>query len=576
MSSQATSSKALTLFNKRYPSLAFLRSLQEEQDDTALPEETLTLPLLEGVELTYLLGVELALNFELFESWLEENSNRHLVILEPQLARLTPFLQTAQAEGVLQHRRVHIRVPLEPARLSQCLIECAEAFPLEHITWITSSYYQQYFSESLIEYEELLYSHTTQQHALFQERFYAHIFFRNSLLNLKREGAAFLANRLKGAFKGVPVIICGAGPSLAKDLERLKTLYDRALIISAGSAIAALSCAGVPFHMAMAIDPNEEEVSRFKENVAFETTLVYVSRLHHDVFNTLNGSCGVLHTPNGGKALQTLKEALGATGEALAQGFGLDAMSVTTTALELAVTMGCGPIILTGVDLAYTGGARYLPGVIEDSGFTQEAQAADKRCSEKLNKVKDIHGKPICTLSKWQMESEAIARFIQAHPEIAFFNASMEGIGMEGVENRPLTNIEFPHYYDIEGRLDTYRAPLIGEKSHQIEPLLQTWVEGLKEAHALCKQALEHLAKGEEKGEEDGKLIYLTIAFKDLEVSPLFFEESEPAIELMCRLGMPDEGLIPCKADKLHLQTRALHTLWETREGVARYLIESF
>ncbi len=46
---------------------------------------------------------------------------------------------------------------------------------------------------------------------------------------------------------------------------------------------------------------------------------------------------------------------------------GPEAFSVTTIAIALAVEMGCNPILLDGIDLAYTGMKRYAEGVMPSS-----------------------------------------------------------------------------------------------------------------------------------------------------------------------------------------------------------------
>ena len=572
--------KTQILLEKRYPGLAFLLNIAEQESEyREVLDEEIAIEGLQEVEGLYLFGLSLASNFFNLQEWLEAKQDRHLIVVDYDLGSLSAFLTSQVAPLILKHPRVHLRFPLAQDRLESLFQECAQDFPIEKIHFIASSEYAKKHEESIEGWQRLLYIETTKQHALFQEQFYNHLFFRNSLANMKTDLSAFIANDLKNGFQGVPAIICGAGPSLEKDLEKLKHLYDKAIIISAGSSIAALSRAGVDFHMAMAIDPNDEEVRRFKENVVFETVLIYVNRLHNGVFTTLNGSFGALQTPAGGRALQAIKKALKIEAQPLPEGFGLDAMSVTTTALELTTHMGCSPIILTGVDLAYTGDKRYLPGVVEGGGFDEKREQEDKRCSEKLVKVKDIHNEPIFTLSKWQMESRAITQFIKKHPDTHYLNATMGGIGIEGVKNIDLASINFDKSLNIEGMIDVYREVLVKDLDGVVDAthLQEEWQESLCEGRDLCKKALDHIkAQEESKGNSDGLLIYLDFAFKDLSIFDLFFKENESAFEKAFSLTSPSIFLSEDEEGKLRLETLFLENVWRCRHHIVLYLIDSF
>ena len=95
----------------------------------------------------------------------------------------------------------------------------------------------------------------------------------NVFENLHMKGEVKRADHLEGAFRGVPAIICGAGPSLSESIDALKELKDRALIIGGGSALAPLSRHHIPIHFSAALDP-DPPTERFYRQNHFETPLV--------------------------------------------------------------------------------------------------------------------------------------------------------------------------------------------------------------------------------------------------------------------------------------------------------------
>ncbi|PCI76058.1 hypothetical protein COB21_04940 [Candidatus Aerophobetes bacterium] len=576
--------KTNSLFAQRYPGLAFLINMEERECSEYVDEKEAAIALAKqycpkDADIIYVFGLHVSDCFYAYKSWLEANDMRHLVFLDFDMSAIHGFLSTSAALDILNHPRVHIRVPLSPDRIEEVVCECAQTFPIEKVLFAPSQRYVEKHKELVEKLTSLVYAQTTQQHALLQEGVYYHLFFRNFLKNIEFQQNAFIANKLKGRFDGVPAIICGAGPSLEKDLSALKKLYSKALIISAGSAITALSRSQTKFHMAIALDPNDEEVRRFKENVVFETVLIYVNRLHSDVFTTLNTSLGHLQAESGGELEKAVIEALDIKSEALAEGFGQEAMSVTTTALELATTMGCNPIILAGVDLAYTGNARYLPGVIEGTGFDLESDKQEMRCSEKLVLAEDIWKNPIYTLSKWEMESEGIAKFAEHNKQTTYLNATQGGIGVKGVKNIDLEKILFENSWDIEGMLDVSRECLIKDVGNKkaLEALKKQWHASFLEGEELCKKALERLdVLGDKLCEEDGRLVYLDFIFQDLEMYKVFFKQSDQAfkdsIALRSSYTRFEETLLHAES----IKKEALYQFWQSRLHVVQFLAESF
>jgi hypothetical protein len=102
---------------------------------------------------------------------------------------------------------------------------------------------------------------------------------------------------------------------------------------------------------------------------------------------------------------------------------------VTSICLAWAEFLGCNPILLSGVDLAYTENRRYAPGVAEEELDLEETSGS----ADRLVKRKDRKGQPIYTAVRWLMESAAFSHFAKKHPKTKFWNTTEGGIGFKKI-----------------------------------------------------------------------------------------------------------------------------------------------
>jgi hypothetical protein len=191
----------------------------------------------------------------------------------------------------------------------------------------------------------------------------------NTLKNLPviaREGNA---GTLFDAFKGIPAIVASAGPSLDRNMPWLREFQDRAILIAADTALRPLLGAGIEPHLAVGLDPSEAN-GRHLTNLPepSRTWLVAEGSMDPVVFEQFEGRTFIFKVSNhhpwpwlGGLGIE--RDTLRAWG------------SVATSAFDLALKMGCDPIIFAGQDLAYTDGRPYCRGTTNEDAWA--AQVAD-------------------------------------------------------------------------------------------------------------------------------------------------------------------------------------------------------
>lgn len=440
VSSEESVCKKLSIPKKEIATPAFIKKTPQEnrflklwllslnQSAPALKEEVPPKLDLSKTEQLYCFGVGLfSIYFEI-QDWLGLSPRHRLFLID---ADFTAFFQSEKPKKLLEDPQVFLE------RVEDCL-ELSERFPEQAIQCIRSSVFPKALFE---ETHEKLLSKATLSYALHIDRLHSEQLFSNFLHNLKEIPRAFYANHLREKLKNKPAIVCGAGPSLQKAIPHLKKLQESCCIIAGGSTLAALSSQGIQPHLGMAIDPNLEEYRRLCQSFAFHTPLLFSTRVFPSIFQTMQGPFGYMRSGIGGALELWIEEELQLTEPLLGQNLPEEALSVTMISLALAQEMGCNPIYLSGVDLAYTDQKRYAAGVGAQERVDQELKEKVE-VSEKLTQTHSGEGKPIWTATRWVMEARAIRDFAKAHPEVQWFNTSQEGLEIEGVSYIPLEEIQ--------------------------------------------------------------------------------------------------------------------------------------
>jgi hypothetical protein len=467
---------------------------------------------LDEVAILYVYGARSGHYFAALEGWLKEKKDRRLIFLEDELSAIKELLHSEHAESLFSHPQVVIHFLSSAAKLE----EIVETYPCDRIEVVASELYRKGKKRQFQKIRLKLLRQSTVAHAILTESLYAHKMIVNLLCNIKRWDGAFFAGGLKGKFKGIPAVICGAGPSLQADIPLLKTMEDRALIIAGGSTIAALSHQGIQPHLGIALDPNPEEFERLKIASAFEMPLLFATRVQPDIFNALNGERGYLITYTGGPCEYHFEQEVGIVGDPIGPELGPEALSVTTLSVALAVEMGCNPILLDGIDLAYTGMRRYAEGILPSSEMQASELRQQKKASERLLKRKDVHGHYVSTLVKWVMESECIAAYASAQEATRFINVTQGGIGFPGILHRSLSEVmqeELGPSLDLRALVhaETQRLKLPPLKE-KIEQEMKSVGESLRRLYRIASDILSEL---QQDSLSTGKMALLEMDFQE-------------------------------------------------------------
>ncbi|MBW1856396.1 MAG: DUF115 domain-containing protein, partial [Deltaproteobacteria bacterium] len=155
--------------------------------------------------------------------------------------------------------------------------------------------------------------------------------------------------RLFDRFKNIPAIVVGAGPSLDKNVTLLREIKDKAVIIPVDRALGLLLPLGITPHLVPSIDYQKKNYDGKYAPLQMDEKLfmVFAQTLYHKITTTFWGPKFTMHqSDNLSSALSYYWGDKGSVSSG---------MHVGHLAFCMARNIGCNPIILVGMDLAFTG-----------------------------------------------------------------------------------------------------------------------------------------------------------------------------------------------------------------------------
>jgi hypothetical protein len=180
-------------------------------------------------------------------------------------------------------------------------------------------------------------------------------------------------NLLKDKFKGIPAVCVATGPSLDKNVELLRGLEDRAVIIAADASLKPLLDKGLKLYMITTLEREIDIVKLFKDIPADKYSDVYMCGcpvIYNEVYQTYKGPQIIVY-----RSFDHFKW-LGIDRGMLEIKFSSGNMN-----FKIAEYLGCDPIILIGQDLCIYGDKTNADGAVlgvEQQTYLREARTKVK------------------------------------------------------------------------------------------------------------------------------------------------------------------------------------------------------
>lgn len=294
-------------------------------------------------------------------------------------------------------------------------------------------------------------------------------------------------SELKEKFNEYPAIIVSAGPSLDKNIHKLKKAQGKAVIISGGRTLKPLLENGIKPNFVVSVDPGYPAYKLLENYLNCEIPLISMVLSNNDIIKKYKGKHFII---NKNPYCEFIKELTEKDIPILPNGG-----SVAHISTVIGNYMGCNPIILVGQDLAFTNQKMHSDQAII------EGQRNEKKEGNIL--VEDIYGKKVYTSKPLFSFLKWFEKYFSINKCIKFIDSTEGGAKIKGTEIATLEetidkyckNI-LPEYQELmvnsKVSYELYKKPIkfmleICNNLDQMETLIGRGLELIKKADRYYK-----------------------------------------------------------------------------------------
>ncbi len=407
----------------------------------------------------FLFGLGLGYYYKTIKLWLDQNPHNRLIFLEDELGVINRFLGTNLATEILDNPQVIIHyLDIYPSTNPQVSVHQSINHLLKgyirYNSFLGSTKLYTQWKESICFLIRDVIFYISSWYLVVSNEILAKKsgVLTNHYHNILRQYRSSEGHSFRGLFKDVPAIICGAGPSITNHIDELKKVNGEAVIFGSGTGMNVLNYYGITPHFGVGLDPTSSQGTRIRTNNAYEVPYFYRPRFEWKSFDLHHGPKIYIQGYPYSNLSSWFDEELGLDLEELPD----HGISSTNFSMQIARLMGCNPIILLGIDLAYIDSSRYPPIISAHPTDSRKQKEEIFNQSEVPVYGKTNSGTDTITKIEWFEEAKTINSFKRHSPEISLISCSGEGLAVNGVEFMGFSEAKEKHltnFYDISNRI---------------------------------------------------------------------------------------------------------------------------
>ncbi|AVQ37357.1 DUF115 domain-containing protein [Clostridium botulinum] len=352
---------------------------------------------------------------------LEENNK--ILIIEPDINVLNKFLEVEYAKDIIEDDRVVIYLYKKEGMENLFYTNIGHIDVKKNIKIKVFSNYDKLYKQEFLEafqilkkiIENLLMNNAT-------NKCFSETFTKAFISNLKHIVESTPINYFKNKFIGKPAIVVSAGPSLEKNVHKLKFVQDKFIIITGARSLGTLIKNDINPDFICMIDPIEFNCKFIENYLDYKIPLIFYENTSYKAMDLYKGS-KILFSENPLTSFMLEYN----VDELISGG------SVAHNCTSFAAYLGCSPITFIGQDFAYT-----EEKIHSDSSAFKE----NNKINDEIDtiEVKDVFGNLVRTdrkLNAYRINMEGI---IKECSDKIFINSTEGGANMEGTIVQPLSN----------------------------------------------------------------------------------------------------------------------------------------
>ena len=276
----------------------------------------------------------------------------------------------------------------------------------------------------------------------------SYLWSENIIKNIDYILESYDLNKFKNLFKGKPVIMVSAGPSLDKNVELLKKVKGKAFIICVFVAAKVLLRHGIKPDLLIITDSRQKG---FDDELS-DVPIAFVPVTSKQLLSKHKGK-KIAITNKMERFTESLFKKYGKQTEYIATGG-----SVACTAIDFAYFTGADPIVMIGQDLAFTDDKFHAEGTghvsknIEDTG-------------RKKVLIPSFDGKTVYTEPAMYTYILWFEEYIREHKDVKIINATEGGAFIKGALYDTLNNVYEEYIKNLPENIDDILKSVFSEEN---------------------------------------------------------------------------------------------------------------
>ncbi|HDK7155692.1 TPA: motility associated factor glycosyltransferase family protein [Clostridium botulinum] len=344
-----------------------------------------------------------------------------IVVFEPDLSIIKTFMNIECSKRILENERFILTnyTKKKCREVLDNVITEAEANNVKILNYanynkIFNEEFEEFFKASIDVTEKCMVNIST-------EIYFSKKIIEVYLNNIKNLINSTPINYYKNTIKNMPAIVVSAGPSLSKNIHKLKNVQDEFIIICGARTLKSLLDVGVIPDYVCIIDPDDMSFNFIKECKVFNATMVFCEISNFKTVDFYKGNKAIFNESSifGDLTYKLVEKKI----DDLWHGG-----SVAHTCMSFGIYLGCNTIIFIGQDLAYT----------NNKNHDDKASFCDNNIKVKDDEhniyVDDIYGEKILTDTLLNFYRKNFEEYIIRNPNIEFVNATEGGANINGTK----------------------------------------------------------------------------------------------------------------------------------------------